>query len=248
MAYKKPALTEIYAELFFREDSFLENNQILSLAQKFIENGYPVTEFLNDPFPTNQFNEQSIIVSFQPAGQIPIRIRCWDSEKINLVQITQNRIVVNKVKKYLGWADMMGFLEKTFKLYQDSFDRPFPVDSVSLRTIDDFTFDVSERSIEDYLDTGSNYFPKFYSGFKGSFDYNCGLGFMNVDGFNKSLNINSRLDGSDLKVKMQIGLLRKLSENSNYQSVFIELHDQSFEIFESLLTPYTKNVVMGGEI
>src|SRR5205085_2780376 len=96
MSYRNPTLTEIIAELHLEEGTLPEKS-FMALARELAAQGLDDQEF-----------EQMVVVESrdqdqEPEPKIVPRIRCWDSERIKLVQFSPDAVYVNLIGEYPGW-------------------------------------------------------------------------------------------------------------------------------------------------
>jgi uncharacterized protein (TIGR04255 family) len=96
MDYRNPTLTEIIAELRL-EAGTLPEKGFLTLARELAAHGFDDQEFGHMVVIENQDQEQ------EPEPKIVPRIRCWDHERIKLVQFSPDAVYVNLIGEYPGW-------------------------------------------------------------------------------------------------------------------------------------------------
>ncbi len=96
MDYRNPTLTEILVELHLAE-GVLPEKDFMALVRELSIYGLDNLEFTQAVVVSRQDDEQ------EPEPKIVPRIRCWDPERIKLVQISPDVVVVNIVGEYPGW-------------------------------------------------------------------------------------------------------------------------------------------------
>jgi len=232
MSYKKPALREQFVEVSFDANSF-DQGKIFDVIPDIRNSGYQNVEI--GSIQINQINA--------PPIQIP-RIKCWNSDKTNLIQFFSNLLVVNKVGQYFGWNDFVNLfnvaLNSVAKKNSDS-----KISSIALTTVDEFVVSFDSYSLEKILHCGGDKIPMWYWQSKDFFDISLGKGLLNIDRFNKQIQVSGKKELDKFVITIQ-SIFHEYLQNRDVKSVLHSLHEESNNSFESLITDYTRNELMGG--
>lgn len=238
MSYKKPVLAEIYVEAFFVKDAlpveklFDVGNEIKKLGLSNIE----VTSQFQITIATEGEKEESV-------GSMP-RLKCWDSDKKNLVQVSKDLMVVNQIGEYLGW-------DKFKNLFRDSLEtikKVIPAiscRSLALHTADKFVVPIKDFTIDRYLNVGPQ-MPSWYKGVKSASDISMGKGFLDKDGENYQFKASVRPSPENVNIHLVSVFHKKMSPTGVPLEALEELHKESNISFESVITEITRTEVMGG--
>jgi uncharacterized protein (TIGR04255 family) len=239
MSYKNPALIEQFAELFFEHNS-LPQDILFEIVPNIKKKGYPTIEIGQAGSLSVDASNHNII---RPV-QIP-RIRCYNENKSNLIQLSPNFIAVNKIGKYYGWKDYNELFDVAFNAITDSAPKA-KVDSAKFNTIDVIKVPIKNFTVGKYLFCGGKIIPSWYNETDTSFDMSLGKGLLQKDRFNRQVQISGRSGGDQFIISIH-SVYHEMINGSNVKTLLDKLHEESNESFEAMITDYTRNEIMGGE-
>jgi uncharacterized protein (TIGR04255 family) len=177
--------------------------------------------------------------------EIP-RIKCWDSNKINLVQISPDFIAVNNVRQYTKWADFKNKFDAVLRTVNTVVDSS-QIYSVNFTTIDELTIPQPEFLVGKYLKCGGKIVPAWYADTNTAFDMTIGKGFLNIDGYNRQIRIKARKKSGSMVVRIE-SAFHDLVGTSIIDDVLTKLQNESDDSFEDMITEETRSKIMGGKI
>ena len=231
MGYKKPTIIEIYIECFLAP-STLTVSRFFEIVPALKEKGFTDIEL-------------------QPSFQVGIgepnlqpRIRCWSEGRKKLVQISEDNLIVNLVGEYPGWPAFTELLESAVSVVASRIGE-FAIASMNLHTIDRFSVPVESYALERYVDCGGKIVPEWYKGSREALDITLGRGLVKEDTWNRQINVKVRRR-EPVVIEFRVGLHNVIGSGKSWKHVLETLHDESNEIFESLVTDTTRNEIMGG--
>ena len=168
MGYKEPALVEQWVEIHLKKNE-LPVEKIFELVPNLKTKNFTKIEMTQfTKIVKNELNNTLIPINEQ-------RVKCWRENKTDLVQISPDLLIINKLAPYLSWSNFKTILNDAL-----SATNIIPIKnaivSINFVTIDRFIFPVSDISVENYFICGGELFPKWYNGVKTSFDINIGKG------------------------------------------------------------------------
>ncbi len=239
MGYKNPTLTEILAELHLVTGTLPEKS-FMSLARELAAYGFEDQEVMN-----------AVVIESQDQGQksepkIVPRIRCWDRERVRLVQISPDVVYANLIGEYPGWEKFIEHLRTTSEAVANALKVPVQITRVDLTTIDKWKVGLAGFTIGQYLNCNGPFIPNWYSEVSVSSDLKLGQGFHHKDGFNKKINVMVRI--SDDSVQFQIRATFGVTDQQmDFDALMDRLHNEAVQCFESLITDKVRNEVMGGK-
>jgi uncharacterized protein (TIGR04255 family) len=237
MDYKNPTLTEIVAEIHL-EASALPEKSFMTVARELAAQGLDDQEFT-----------QSIIVESQDQDlkpKIVPRIRCWDSERIRLVQFSPDIVYVNLIGEYPGWEKFREHIQTSLASIKSALKRDLQIIRVELQTIDKWKVDPAGFTIGQYLNCGGSFIPRWYSGVNVSSDINLGQGFHHQDGFNKKVTVQVRTSEANVQFYIQI-VLGVSDRQKDFDKLMERLHSESLQCFEEIITDRVRDEIMGGQ-
>lgn len=239
MGYRNPTLTEIYAELRL-EVGTLPEKRFMALAGALAACGLDDQEFGHTAIAVSQNEEHEREVKFVP------RIRCWDRERIRLVQFSPDAVYVNLVGEYPGWNTFCEHLLTARAAIATVLESPAQFTQVDLVTIDKWKVDRVGFTIGQYLHCGGRFIPQWYSELDVSSDISLGQGFYLKDGFNKRVNVRIRTsnDAAQFQIVASFG---EAGWQGDFDALMDRLHSESLRCFEALITDKVRNEVMGGQ-
>lgn len=239
MGYRNPTLTEILAELHL-EAGTLPEKSFMSLARELAACGFEDQEFMNAVIIENQDQEQ------EPEPKVVPRIRCWDRERVRLVQLSPDVVYANLIGEYPGWEKFVEHMQTTRTAIANALNIQVQFTRVDLTTIDKWKVGLEGFTIGQYLDCDGPFIPRWYSEVGVSSDIILGQGFHHKDGFNKKLHITIRT--SEHNVQFQIrATFGVTGEQMDFDALMDRLHKEAVQCFESLITDKVRNEVMGGK-
>ncbi len=238
MDYKNPTLTEIIAELRL-EAGTLPEKSFLTLARELAAHGFDDQEFGHMVVVENQDQEQ------EPEPKIVPRIRCWDRERVKLIQFSPDAVYMNLIGEYPGWDKFTEHIRTTRAFIENALKSNLQIIQVDLQTIDKWKVDPAGFTIGQYLNCGGHFIPKWYSEVRVSSDISLGQGFHHKDGFNKKVNVRVRTSEDNVQFQILI-TLGVTDQQRDFDTLMEKLHSESVECFEALITDRVRNEVMGG--
>ncbi len=245
MNYKKPILTEILIKLVFEKGS-LRESEIFDIVPKAKASGLTLVEIgqgmeIGQPIKNDEPKEGL------KEGFIVPKIRCWNPEKTLLLQLMPDTIIANQVGEYLGWDELKKFFHTNLDFAKDAIQNT-NYKSVLLQTIDNFSVNREGFSLGQYLNCGGNKVPAWYQNSNESADITLGRGFLEEDMKNRQIRIGIRKQKESFSVRIDSIFHNKLNTKRDLNEVLEELHIESNESFESVITDKVRNEIMGGVI
>lgn len=237
MGYKHPALTEIYSEIGFEHGTF-GPAQFLPLVATLGELGYSSVEMQPNPVIRHDTGI--------PLPVIQSKILCWSPDKKSkLIQLADNTLVLNLPGAYTGWVNFRGEVEKILNVLELAGVRSFY--SISLNTADQLNTQDPEFRIGKYLNCGGKRIPEIFKESREAVDITMGRGVLEQNGFNRQLRIAVRiLSDSSQNIQFNSTFNNRL-DGKPILSHLENLHTESNESFESLITDTVRNQIMGGK-
>ena len=236
MAYKKPTLTETYAEVHLPQ-GVLTEARYFDVVPKLKDLGFTEVEFAPAGFSVQ-------IKQGRPFPREQQRVRCWKPGRTQLVQVGEDLLVVNLTGDYPGWDAFRKLFRQSIGALTSGLGR-FEVESLNLATLDTLKVAKDGFIAQQYLDTGGSIVPKWYSRATQSFDMDLGIGLLEVDGRNRQVHVNVRAAEDPVVISIRCEFHDKVS-GGDLDVLLSSLHDESNAAFEALITDHVRNVVMGG--
>ena len=235
VGYKKPLLTEIYAELNL--STAFSQAKLLELVGR-IAGVAPEVEIASVNTVEVKADEGTVIRKTVP------RLRCWSTDRTRLVQFSPELVVVNQVGEYLGWS----VFEQHFRQVHESLSSvaAVSIQSLSLHTIDRLVVDKSRFSVGRFLSCGGAYIPSYYADTTEACDISLGRGILVDDGFNRQVAVGVRIEDAKVTVQITAAFQNLLSDQAGLFALLDRLHMESNKTFEALITDETRQL-MGGE-
>lgn len=241
MSYKKPILTEIYATIFLVKGT-LTQTKFFDIIPKIKESGLTeieVGQIKQISLSKAQDNLEELLHTSIP------RIRCWNDNKTQLVQLSPDRLIINQVGEYLGWDKFESFFNKNLTLVKESLGS-ISYKSLLLNTIDNLTIPKKEYSLGKYLNCGGNKIPEWYRGSKEAIDISLGRGLLEVDHQNRQIQVKVRIQNENVHINIVSIFHDEIVDNMSITDSLNKLHLESSESFESIITDFTRNKIMEG--
>jgi uncharacterized protein (TIGR04255 family) len=160
------------------------------------------------------------------------------------VQLAQDNLVVNLVGEYPGWSPFTDLLETAMTVVHDSIGE-FAIASINLNTIDRFLVPSESYVFDRYVDCSGKIVPEWYKGSREALDITLGRALVKEDSWNRQINVKVRRR-DPVSIEFRVALHNTVERNHKWQDVLERLHNESNEIFESLITDATRNEIMGG--
>jgi uncharacterized protein (TIGR04255 family) len=242
ISYKKPILIEQFVELYLAKRS-LSQDSILSFIPHLKSQGFDIIEMgVVEGITINIVPEKKEEITRLPSSP---RIRCWNSQRNKLVQLFEDRIAVHQVGEYLGYTDFKNLLSSIIKLATETLTN-FKVESVAFQTIDQYKTNFDSFLVSKFFNCSGEIIPKWYESSKESFDITLGRGLINsTDGQNRQIYLSARDDAAFKLISMRCVCHSQLLQKSVLICVD-ELHDESCNLFEKIITDTVRNEVMRG--
>jgi len=239
--YKKPTLVEIYTELFFSRE-FLTPEKFFDIVPKIKEIGMGTVE-VGQPLMVRGETIKGDNIE-QQIAPTP-RVRCWNSDKSQLVQLSQDLLVVNLVGNYPGWEEYRSLFDSILDKLR-ALSPTLKVKALALHTIDKFSRPQKDFELSDYLNVGGPLIPSWYKSAKTPLDITLGKGFLEADGFNEQFRCSLRRGPENFDLKATTAFKKMISSGEEITTVLEDLHADSTRCFESWITDKTRGEVMGG--
>jgi uncharacterized protein (TIGR04255 family) len=228
LGYKHPLLLEIYSELRFAPGT-LPNSRVIEMVS-----------VLGKQVPGDvEFGQMLVPGGPQPPNIAPT-VRHWSSGRNVLFQFSQDLVVLNQVQQYKGWDAFLSLFRKLRGVLEDSFGKQLPISSLSLNTIDKLEIREPVFRLGDYISCDGRFVPIYYADAREAFDIVMGRGVVPVSGWNRQVRLAGRAEQAQFVVQMEIHLERRLESSAAIDATLEELHSESNELFEALITPKTR--------
>lgn len=237
MSYINPSLVEIYSDISLKEN-ISDESIFFEIVPKLKDKG----------FTTIEINHVDKIMNTEKGKALETipKVMCWNKEKTKLIQLSNDLIVFNQVGNYLGWDNFKELYKDNLELIKDYSKSSYS--SISLNTIDVFKIEKDKYLLNDYFDCEGGVIPLWYKGSTEAIDIKLGKGLLNVDNFNKSTYLKVRINKEFAEIHLHTKLQNIIS-NGRDNSVIDELeklHDESNDVFESIITDKTRSELLGG--
>lgn len=240
MGYRNPTLTEIYAELQLKAGTLPEKS-FVAFARELAACGLDDQEFGHTAITMSHYKGQESEAKFVP------RIRCWDAERIRLVQFSPDAVYVNLVGEYPGWDTFSKHLETACTAIKNMVKHSVYFTQVDLVTIDKWKVSQNGFTVGQYLNCGGLFIPRWYSDVSVSSDISLGQGFHPKDRFNKKIRVTIRNLDDDVQFQI-IASFGVAEPKGDLNLLMDQLHSESVECFEGLITDRVRNEIMGGQL
>lgn len=240
MKYSKPALIEIFSEIYLEENS-LNQSQVFDIVPLLKKLKLQEIEIVPLPvmLPLN-------------ANQIPIelispnlqRVRCWSHNKDKLVQLSNDFIVVNQVGEYLGWHNFLELFKETISLIDNELVN-IQIKSITLNTMDRMIIPTEDYTFGKYINCNGTIVPKWFEKTSCNVDITLGKGIVDQDGMNRQIGITVR--GLPSNVEKEIFIRSVFHEGIKTRNELLDvlekLHIESSASFEQLITNATRKLM-----
>ncbi|HEX9729723.1 MAG TPA: TIGR04255 family protein [Gemmatimonadales bacterium] len=237
MSYRKPTLTETYAELHLAPETLTEA-RFFDVVPKLREAGFTEIELV----------PAGLSVQIRAGHAVPRetqRVRCWKPGRKELTQVGEDLFVVNLTGDYPGWQAFVGLFNVGRAALEAGLGA-VTLRSVNLLTIDRFRVPKKEFAASKYLDTGGSLIPQWYEECKESFDIDLGRGILEVDGRNRQVHVKVHAASDPVNVTFQANFHDRVAEDTDLEKLLERLHHESNETFEAFITDHMRKDVMGG--
>lgn len=238
MAYVKPVLIETYAEIHL-DSGTLTEARIFDVVPRLKSMGFAEIELVNAGVTLD-------IKQGVPAPRERQRVRCWRSDKTQLVQVGEDIVVVNLTGQYPGWDAFVSLFSEALKALTDSISN-LAIRSVNLGAIDRFTVAREGFVLSDYLAAGGAVIPQWYRGCTESIDIDLGRGLLEKDGHNRQVHVDVRAAADPVTVVMRTQFHDRVNDEADLLRLLSKLHDEANRTFESMITMRLRTEVMGGK-
>ncbi len=121
----------------------------------------------------------------------------------------------------------------------------FQVTRLDLTAIDKWKVASEGFTIGKYLNCGGPFIPRWYSDVSVSSDISLGQGHHRIDGFNKKVNakVVTSVDQVEFTLNTSFGVTRP---ERPFDELIEDLHRQSVDCFEGMITDLVRDGIMGG--
>lgn len=234
MSYKKPILSEIYCEAFFKRpiDTTIQWNIISALKES-----------------SNIIEIDPDIINPGLEPNMRVRIRLWKDGKRELLQVYYNRIAFNFIPKdstvYEGWES---FLEKSMKYINaiSSSYSDYCWENVGLSYIDKISGICKDGfKLGKYINCNGDTIPRIFEDTSVATDIIIGQGNKALED-NKQLKLKLQKSGDKYDILINTSFYTLLKCSNSIYNELNKLHDKCIEIFEKIITDYVRNVIMEG--
>jgi len=233
--YKEPTLFEIYVRIGFA-DNCITATKIFEIVPK-------LKDFGLDDVEMGQSFHQPVLSDSDP--HVSPRTRVWDKEKMRLVQLSPNTVVINQTKKYLGWAKFKKLISDIVKVFGDCGVDP-SLNSIELNTLDKFSVPESGFEMGKWLNCDGSVIAKYYTDCDIACDIVYGKGDFKKDDKNRQLRIAIRPSGDTVNGELQASFQNRATDFSMLPKLLDDLHEESCSLFESVITKNFRNAIMKG--
>lgn len=237
-SYERPLITEIYSEVHFEPTAFAPP-LFFDLVPHLKQIGFEDVQFGAIDVIQIDGEQRSVEKSSAP------RVRCWSADKQRLIQLAEDMIAVNLVAPYPGWATYRDLFAGVRSAVVTALGL-LPVESLSLNTIDRLVAPRPNFRLGMYLNCGGPKIPESCSDVAHAFDLTMGVGLLHEDGFNRQVRISGRPSESTFVVFINAVFHDRFQRGSDLVAVLDNLHEESVQTFEAMITDLTRNEVMGG--
>lgn len=240
--YNNPTLKEMYVQIDFDKSS-LTTEDVFKVASEVMKMGFTETQTV----PVNQ-------VTITPTGvaqelAIQQRFRFWKPDKTLLIQVMPQQLIMNQVGQYIGWTNFSkNLFEVVSKISNAGLKNSIKPSSLLLCAIDGFLAPEKDFKLGRFLNCEGKILPQYYKDTKHSLDISYGKGFLESDGYNRQLTLSARHIPPKFEVNFQTIFQNKFSSMSDMKSTLEDLHDESNDFFEDMITDFFRNEIMGGKV
>lgn len=236
MSYRKPILTEIFAELYL-EPKTLDPSGFFDVVPALKQIGLTHVE-LGD-LATSVGAAQMLIDTRTP------RVRCWSEDRQRLVQLGPDLVVINQVGKYLGWEAFRSLFVGTKAVLQAQ--SVLRVRRLALNTLDQARFPAAGFVLGAYVHCGGPLISPWFRDTSVPLDIIYGKGDVNTDASNRQLQLSVHRDGSEMVLRVLSAFNDRVDQPGDLEAKLERLHDESNESFENLITDRVRDL-MGGSV
>lgn len=237
MAYKKPTLTETYAEIHLAP-GVLSEAQFFDVVPRLKTLGFSEVEFSTVGLKLD-------IKQGRPPRELQ-RVRCWKPGRTQLVQVGEDLLVANLTGEYPGWSSFVQLFDEAYQALVDGLGKVEPV-SLNVAALDSFEVPKEGFSVSEYLAVGGMIIPQWYAQSAESLDLTLGRGLLEVDGENRQVHVSVRSAADPVKISFRTQCHDRLAAGSDLKARLQRLHDNTNSIFEALITDRVRQTVMGGQ-
>lgn len=237
MPYKKPTLTETYAELHLAPDTLTES-RFFEVVPKLKELGFSEVEFATVGLSLD-------IKQGRPSPRQVQRVRCWKPGRTELVQVGEDLLICNLTGQYPGWDAFVTLFHISLGALRAGLGTP-DIQSLNLTTIDTFQVPKEGFTLGEYLAVGGRILSNWYEGCRQSLDLDMGHGLLESDGQNRQVHVSARAVDDPVQVTIRAQFHDKVQRLGDLEALLSQLHAESNQTFEDLITDRLRNEVMGG--
>lgn len=239
MAYKKPTLTETYAEIHLAP-GLLSEARFFDVVPRLKALGFSDVEL-------STVGMKLDIKQGRPLPRDLQRVRCWKAGRTQLVQVGEDLLIANLTGQYPGWSSFVQLFEEAYQALVDGLGTVEPV-SVNVAALDSFEVPKEGFSISDYLAVGGKIIPQWYANCGESLDMTLGRGLLEVDGRNRQVHVSVRSAGDPVKISFRTQCHDRVQAANDLKDLLFRLHDETNSTFEAMITDRVRHTVMGGEL
>lgn len=239
MAYRNPTLIEIIAETFLAPTT-VSGSSTIAIANELSKIGLTQHEMI-------QHVATGPVGSKRTPEFVP-RLRCWDSDKLRLVQISPGEFHVNLLGEYPGWDSFVRLAADAQKALVAAVGPDPMIETVNLIMIDKFNVPAHGFSVGRFLNVDGGVVPRWFKDVSAACDITLGQGSHSNDGYNKQVKIGVRPNDKDEKVEINMQFTSGLSSTGMDVVATLEsLHQDAVTCFESVITDVVRETVLGGK-
>jgi uncharacterized protein (TIGR04255 family) len=238
VGYRNPTLIETYAELHLAPGS-LNEAAYFKVVPKLTEAGFTEVEL----------STAGVSFEARPGRRVfpreQKRVRCWKPDRTELVQVGEDLLVVNLPGAYPGWDPFVTLFGKGLRALEAGLGQ-VKIQSLNLMTVDQFKVPQIGFNLSQYVNVGGPMIPAWYDRTTQSLDISLGRGLLEHDGKNRQLAVAVRAAEDPVTIEFRAAFHDVLSPESDLGGALEVLHNESNDMFESIITDRTRNEVMGG--
>ncbi len=229
MRYKKPLLTESYVEFRLTKDMdaavlFNRFPELATKKLKYLPNEYVFSQKIKGIGP-NKFEIENMP-----------RVQLFNHDKTMVLQAYPKGISLHNINTYLGWQAIKGILADVHLLVNEL---GFAVDAIGFGTIDTLVVPSDNFKLGHYFNCDGYWIPHTLHDTAKMCDIQLGHELLELDGRNQQLNLKVRLLEGATQVTLHSKFYRKLNGDRSLD-VIDELHEESTNLFERLITDATR--------
>ena len=233
MAYKKPLLVEVFAQVAFEQPCPL--GTILDVVQRLRNEGYPEVE-IHRKDGVAVANQGLLVTNTETFW-------CWAAGRQRVIQISPVFIGYNQVGDYLGWSSFAESFRKLLSVTRAELPPPI---TLSHNTRDALETEREGFELGCYLNCGGPVIPSSFAKIASEWDLTWGQGVPGKDEQNTQLHAALRARKSRLHLAMTLTKIHRVSKWDGLEDSLEPIHEGLVQLFESSITDFTRQQIMRG--